>query len=54
MIKKAVQQGRSEQRSESYLVSYGEPLNRRENDAGGLFQHPNQCSPVIGFLEHTS
>jgi len=39
MLKKAVQQGRSERRGEAY-ASVRWASERRENAAGGLFQHP--------------
>jgi len=39
MLKKAVQQGRSERSGEAY-ASVRWVSERRENAAGGLFQHP--------------
>ena len=39
MLKKAAQQGRSERRGEAYASVRG-ASERRENAAGGLFQHP--------------
>ena len=39
MLKKAVQQDRSERRGEAY-ASVRRASERRENAAGGLFQHP--------------
>jgi len=39
MLKKAVQQGRNEQRGEAY-ASVRWTSARREHAAGGLFQHP--------------
>jgi len=46
MLKKAVQQGRSEGRGEAYApVRWAS--ERCENAAGGLFQHPaNGASPI--------
>jgi hypothetical protein len=39
MLKKAVQQGRSERRGEAY-ASVRCASERGENEAGGIFQHP--------------
>jgi len=39
MLKKAVQQGRSERSGEAY-ASVRWASERCENEAGGLFQHP--------------
>jgi len=39
MLKKAVQQGRSERRGEAYAAVRW-ASERSENAAGGLFQHP--------------
>ena len=40
MLKKSVQQGRSEEGPEAYPLGYVEDPERCENAAGGLFQHP--------------
>ncbi len=40
MVKKAVQRGRSKRGGEAYSVSVRRVSKRRENKAGGLFQHP--------------
>ena len=40
MLKKAVQQGRSERRGEGVRFGTVSPSERDENAAGGLFQHP--------------
>ena len=40
MVKKAVQRGRSKRGGEGVLCSVRRASKRRENKAGGLFQHP--------------
>jgi hypothetical protein len=42
MLKKAVQQGRNERRGEGAYASVRLASSRRENAAGGLFQHPDR------------
>ena len=46
MLKRAVQQGRSERRGEAY-ASVRCASERSENDAGGLFQHPANEGTMI-------
>jgi hypothetical protein len=40
MFKKAIQRGRSERKAEAYPCGALRGLERRENEAGSLFQHP--------------
>ena len=48
MLKKAVQQGRSERRGGGVPLRYVGASERCENEAGGLFQHPD----LIPNFEH--
>jgi len=49
MLKKAVQQGRSERRGEAY-ASVRWASERSENVGGGLFQHPLEACPTLPFV----
>jgi len=49
MLKKAVQQGRSKGRGEAY-GSIRRASERRENEAGGLFQHPVKLAYTNGWI----
>ena len=47
MVKKSVQQGRSESKRARRTLRYVEPLTS-ENDAGGLFHHPARGGRAFG------
>ena len=49
MFKKAVQRGRSQRGGDAYVFSVRGAPERRENNAGGLFQHP---AMAITFIQN--